>query len=282
MTSSCSLLAYFSLNDVNLLFLFLCFFFVSKSPTPSLSLSSTMPGPSQSNTGPTQPRPTHIPIPQPVFHALSLTPSSSSPDDPFDNFFFDTAPSTPFDELSRISPDTPFGDLQFHTAPTSPSTEDPASIPHQSHPQALFIPPPLASTPPPPSIPTPLNLPTHAHFSISTPPSEPIPNEPPPEDIFPTVSQQPLEITLDDEAFSPLEKIYLFSRSKAIFHRIFIAHTLPHSLDQITPQDAVEYVIPYISGLAIDEGVFLYLHGLHDQLFSTIFVLKTSQSRRRW
>jgi hypothetical protein len=58
----------------------------------------------------------------------------------------------------------------------------------------------------------------------------------------------------DDESLTALEKIYLFSRSKNSFHRVFIVHALPAFLDQISSQEAVDYVLPLLSGLAIDEG----------------------------
>jgi serine/threonine-protein phosphatase 4 regulatory subunit 1 len=81
----------------------------------------------------------------------------------------------------------------------------------------------------------------------------------------------------DSEGLSALEKIYLFSRSRAGFQRVFIAHALPGYLrqrsdhppgteqaerhaggiagaDEITPAEAVEYVLPLLNGLAMDEG----------------------------
>ncbi|TFK91222.1 ARM repeat-containing protein [Polyporus arcularius HHB13444] len=72
----------------------------------------------------------------------------------------------------------------------------------------------------------------------------------------------------DTEGCNALEKIYLFSRSQASFHRVFIAHALPRYLlgadipaaevsneviEQITPSEAVEYVLPLLNGLAMDE-----------------------------
>lgn len=83
--------------------------------------------------------------------------------------------------------------------------------------------------------------------------SSPSPLSPPPTDIpFPS-SDFLLHLPLDDDALTTLEKIYLFSRSKATFHRIFIAHALPSYLNTVSPQDAVEYVLPLLSGLAMDE-----------------------------
>ncbi|KAF9052975.1 armadillo-type protein, partial [Panaeolus papilionaceus] len=61
------------------------------------------------------------------------------------------------------------------------------------------------------------------------------------------------DIPLDDEGLTTLEKIYLYSRSNAPFHRIFISHALPDYLPHVTPQEAVEYVLPLLSGLAMDD-----------------------------
>ncbi|CCL98446.1 uncharacterized protein FIBRA_00443 [Fibroporia radiculosa] len=74
---------------------------------------------------------------------------------------------------------------------------------------------------------------------------------------------------IDSDGLSALEKIYLFSRSRAGFHRVFIVHALPRYLgadeadagiyvsreqiDRITPAEAVEYVLPLLNGLALDE-----------------------------
>ncbi|KAI0093538.1 armadillo-type protein [Irpex rosettiformis] len=85
----------------------------------------------------------------------------------------------------------------------------------------------------------------------------------------------------DLEGLSTLEKIYLFSRSRAGFQRVFIAHALPgflqsgfsrhkpmtgntsedasaqnespNEVDEIAPAEAVEYVLPLLNGLAMDD-----------------------------
>lgn len=62
-----------------------------------------------------------------------------------------------------------------------------------------------------------------------------------------------LDLALDDEGLTILEKIYLYSRSRAAFHRIFITHALPAYLTHVTSQEAVEYVLPLLSGLAMDD-----------------------------
>ncbi|TRM61890.1 hypothetical protein BD626DRAFT_433986 [Schizophyllum amplum] len=132
--------------------------------------------------------------------------------------------------------------LPFFTAPNSPMADTPAAqSPAQimdSSPLRSLLSPPAVSAPPP------------------VPPSAPLvspANEVPPEDPFVASSEPGFELSLDDDNLSVLEKIYLFSRSKATFHRVFIAHALPSFLDQITPQEAVEYVLPLLSGLAMDD-----------------------------
>lgn len=96
--------------------------------------------------------------------------------------------------------------------------------------------------------------PNHIALPPPSPAHSPPLSPPPTDDPFPSPDLQ-IYLPFDDDALSILEKIYLFSRSKAIFHRIFIAHALPTYLDNVSPQDAVEYVLPLLSGLALDEGI---------------------------
>ena len=99
----------------------------------------------------------------------------------------------------------------------------------------------------------------------------------------------------DSEGLSALEKIYLFSRSRASFQRVFIAHALPGFLraasadrsrnnqqsdsatatqpqegladaDVITPAEAVEYVLPLLNGLAMDDGALYTFFHMHELL----------------
>lgn len=138
------------------------------------------------------------------------------------------------------------------------------------------VPPTHIALPPPPSWPdnfrlspnnqnTPFFTPPSSPASPSlyfTPPSSPLvdssPSVPPSlqtDDAFPPpVDHNAIDFALDDDGLSTLEKIYLYSRSRATFHRVFIAHALPEYLLQVTPQEAVEYVLPLLSGLAMDEG----------------------------
>ncbi|TFY57879.1 hypothetical protein EVG20_g8369, partial [Dentipellis fragilis] len=67
------------------------------------------------------------------------------------------------------------------------------------------------------------------------------------------LSPDTLDLCFDDDGLSTLEKIYLFSRSQASFHKVYIARAMPSILPQVTPLDAVEYVLPLLSGLAMDD-----------------------------
>ncbi|KAH9484240.1 Serine/threonine-protein phosphatase 4 regulatory subunit 1 [Psilocybe cubensis] len=132
----------------------------------------------------------------------------------------------------RIDPDNPH--TPFFTPPTSPARP-------LASPSAYFTPPSspdldLPLPPPPPQQPT-------------APPTPGLPTD----DHFPQPVDHALDLALDDDGLSTLEKIYLYSRSKAAFHRVFIAHALPEYLLHVTPQEAVEYVLPLLSGLAMDD-----------------------------
>ncbi|KDQ60720.1 hypothetical protein JAAARDRAFT_190873 [Jaapia argillacea MUCL 33604] len=67
-------------------------------------------------------------------------------------------------------------------------------------------------------------------------------------------SHDALDLSFDDDSLSTLEKIYLFSQSKASFHRVYIAHTLVSFLPEVDPAEAVEYVLPLLTALVIDEA----------------------------
>lgn len=127
--------------------------------------------------------------------------------------------------------------LSFHTAPstpvTSPQGEDP---PPDPPPVPIFG----SSRPPSPPL---INLPSIASVEIETiPPLEAL-----------SSPDFALDFTLDDEGLSTLEKIYLFSRSRSAHHRVFISHALPAFLAQVSPIEAVEYVLPLLPSLSVDE-----------------------------
>lgn len=159
--------------------------------------------------------PTHIALPPPpVWHDYSPDPPS-----PYAQFY--TPPSSPAPSPSI-----------FYTPPTSPF--------HDLEPPAP-PPPPAAQAPPPPAPAAPALAPA----PVAAPPTD---------DPFPDHVDLAIDLPLDDDGLSTLEKIYLYSRSRAAFHRVFIAHALPEYLLQVTPQEAVEYVQPLLSGLAMDSG----------------------------
>lgn len=78
-----------------------------------------------------------------------------------------------------------------------------------------------------------------------------------PDEAFPEPVDIPAEFDLDDQGLTTLDKIYLFSRSQATFHRVYIAHAMPKLLQDVTPADAVEYVLPLLTALALDDGAYL-------------------------
>ncbi|KAI0273673.1 armadillo-type protein [Gloeopeniophorella convolvens] len=61
------------------------------------------------------------------------------------------------------------------------------------------------------------------------------------------------DLTFDDGSLSTLERIYIFSRSQAIFHKVYITHAMPSILPQVSAIEAVEYVLPLLNGLAMDD-----------------------------
>ncbi|KAF9532281.1 armadillo-type protein [Crepidotus variabilis] len=144
--------------------------------------------------------------------------------------------------------------------PAWPSLPSDLSSDSAASPAALYYTPP--TSPPSPSV---YYTPPTSPFNVDPlpfAPSQVIPDIPVSspslsEDTFPVPTDVAIDLALDEEGLSTLEKIYLYSRSKAYHHRIFIAHQLREYLDQVSPQEAVEYVLPLLSGLAMDEG------GLH-------------------
>ncbi|RXW18885.1 hypothetical protein EST38_g6981 [Candolleomyces aberdarensis] len=177
--------------------------------------------------------------PPPVFSSFTLqgfTPDRSPPSvGQSPNLGFNTAPSSPFSESP--SPGSP--PTQWYTPPTTPQTD-------------------LSDTPtsprPPESVPSsaPLLVPQRA----SRPAAEqetPIERNESSDDAFPSIIDLAFDSGFDEEGLSTLEKIYLYSSSDSSVHRTFIAHALPSYLEHVTPQEAVEYVLPLIHNLAVDE-----------------------------
>jgi serine/threonine-protein phosphatase 4 regulatory subunit 1 len=167
--------------------------------------------------------PSHISIPLPI----SCNPCNDSPP-----LIFYSAPSSPFDE----------DDIPFYTPPIIP--DDIFYFPQPSISSSSVPLPPPISQPPSILIHVPSSPPSvdARHLSSST------------DDTFPTVPIPLPDFALDDEGLTTLEKLYLFSYSEAVFHRIFIVHAMPCFLSELTPAEAVTYVLPLLSGLAVDQG----------------------------
>lgn len=51
-----------------------------------------------------------------------------------------------------------------------------------------------------------------------------------------------------------IDEFYVIEKKKNCISRVFIARSLPSFLPDISPQEAMEYVIPLMNGLAVDEG----------------------------
>ncbi|CAE6408682.1 unnamed protein product [Rhizoctonia solani] len=136
----------------------------------------------------------------------------------------------------------------------------------------------VRSSPPPPSEPQPvvsLDVPQHRdpiasprtppNLRLEIPPQDvagparetaraPFAPDPENEGICTEVGSLGQEIQLESgDHLNALERIYLYTQSKASFHRIFMSRALPTYLNEVTPTEAVEYVLPLLGGLAIDE-----------------------------
>ncbi|KAI0934203.1 hypothetical protein AcV5_006128 [Taiwanofungus camphoratus] len=267
----------------------------SSSPRPDIALSTvshTPPSPS------TDPAPSPGPSPSP----LGSPPLDSHPYSPHAVGIGILSPQPilpPFSSLTRVS----LPPLQHNISPQRSSSyelpvlcnsdspgshaitlsEDPEVPPHASLSAAtsaaglriaIPLPNPTSST----STPSPPLFPTSEALASSHLPSFDIAS---PSNVGPNVAFPGADLALpptdldvdftefDSEGLSALEKIYLFSRSRAGFHRVFIAHALPRYLgsegesdarypsreqsEQISPGEAVQYVLPLLNGLAMDD-----------------------------
>ncbi|KAJ7751950.1 hypothetical protein B0H16DRAFT_1723742 [Mycena metata] len=140
-----------------------------------------------------------------------------------------------------------FNSSAMSSASPSRGMDDPFASPMDSPALEMYHTAP--STP----ITSPLIEPFLANLHISSPTASPQNSDAdlPVEDAFPT-GEIPIDL-VDDEGLSALEKIYLFARSQSVFHRVYIVHALPSFLQQVTPQEAIEYVLPLVPCLAMDE-----------------------------
>lgn len=181
---------------------------------------------------------------------------------------------------------SPHSPIDMGPRSSSPGPSGPGlhiDMPQQHHPGNPFVPSGPALSPPAPGMtssgqqPDALQSPAHG-----SPTSLDLGQELTLPSANPADSTLNMDFTeFDFEGLSTLEKIYLFSRSRAGFQRVYIAHALPdflqhrrdHSTDtisadgqhqevvgdeEITPAEAVEYVLPLLNGLAMDEGASLF------------------------
>ncbi|KAJ6596787.1 armadillo-type protein [Mycena vulgaris] len=187
--------------------------------TPSTQSSDEHSRRAPTNTGGGQSPPQYIAMPPPMFNPSSIPSSSPSRvlDDPFASPMY-----SPALEMYHTAPSTPI---------TSPLIEVPSYAAAQQRASDLSI----------------------ANLHIAIPPGAPNNTNPDlqVEEAFPT-GEIPIDL-VDDEGLSALEKIYLFARSQSVFHRLYIVHALPSFLQQVTPQEAIEYVLPLVPCLAMDE-----------------------------
>ncbi|KAG8740185.1 hypothetical protein FRC10_004624 [Ceratobasidium sp. 414] len=162
--------------------------------------------------------------------------------------------------------------LLFSTAEVTPVLLDaPSPAPHiartspppPSEPQPVCFPPPALLSAPSsgsasPRTPPNLRLEIPAQDGAQIPARDglraPFAPDPENEGICTEVGSLGQEIQLESgDHLNALERIYLYTQSKATFHRIFMSRALSTYLKEVTPVEAVEYVLPLLGGLAIDE-----------------------------
>ncbi|KAJ3839825.1 armadillo-type protein [Lentinula raphanica] len=218
----------------------------SNNPDNSATMNSTLSA-----------RPTHITMPPSPFSNINIsyTPSPSHRlDDPFESPMFSpalvfyTAPSTPIVESPASQAPAQLQSQVPHSPPLTPVTH--IAIPHvlapsSQSPFSIHTPPnpypPTTSYPSPGPVPSPETILPHPSPLQTT------------DDAFPEPSEPPDDTSLNDEGLNTLERIYLYARSKSSFHRVFVASALPELLEQVTPHEAIEYVLPLLTTLATDE-----------------------------
>lgn len=74
-------------------------------------------------------------------------------------------------------------------------------------------------------------------------------------DVLPTADAASAvpAIGFDEEGLNTVERIFLLSRAEYPFHRAYIARVLGDLLNEVDPCESVEYVLPLLSGLSMDE-----------------------------
>ncbi|CAE6384461.1 unnamed protein product [Rhizoctonia solani] len=225
--------------------------------TATLTTSTTMPAVSAATTSPN-------PGTNPA-HVASFSGSGSSSSSSSGSPAATSSPSAPASSRSHPLDNS----LLFSSSPAivEELLDAPSPAPHIAR-----------SSPPPPSEPQPvinLDVPqereviasprTPPNLRLEIPPQEtavpardamraPFAPDPENEGICTEVGSLGQEIQLESgDHLNALERIYLYTQSKASFHRIFMSRALPTYLNEVTPTEAVEYVLPLLGGLAIDE-----------------------------
>lgn len=228
----------------------------------SLRHSSTVPfssphHPMDSSANPAQQpqsRPTHISLPPPPrFPTFLTTPSPSQRDDPFAEdvqspyLQFYTAPSTPYSDPDLPQPPSPAA-VDYFTPPTSPFVEVPI-IDSVAPPQNATTPTLELQAPPDPPVPLAQSAVIAPHPASTYVSPSPYGTD----DIYPGFPVDIVnDLILDDGSLTALEKIFLFCQSKQVVHRSFIVKNMPRLLQEVTSQDAVEYVLPLFRELVLD------------------------------
>ncbi|ELU44229.1 RRM/R3H domain-containing protein [Rhizoctonia solani AG-1 IA] len=199
-----------------------------------------------------------------------------------------TATTTPTPSISSATPSfpRPSAATSSLSAPIPSNSQPNHSLLFSSGPEIveelLDVPSPAPhiarSSPPPPSEPQPVaslevrherepivSPRTPPNLRLEIPPQDapglardttraPFAPDPENEGICTEVGSLGQEIQLESgDHLNALERIYLYTQSKASFHRIFMSRALPTYLKEVTPTEAVEYVLPLLGGLAIDE-----------------------------
>ncbi|CAG8527900.1 8720_t:CDS:10 [Ambispora gerdemannii] len=86
-------------------------------------------------------------------------------------------------------------------------------------------------------------------------------NEPDNDDLTAGLAENASEVPNDDmedddllldDSLSPLEKIFLFAKSEAVFHRVYIAKELSMLIKDVEISDAVEFLLPLMNSLGTD------------------------------
>ncbi|KAF8699132.1 R3H domain, partial [Rhizoctonia solani] len=198
--------------------------------------ATTTPTPSISSATPSFPRPSAA--------TSSLSAPIPSNSQPNHSLLFSSGPEI-VEELLDVPSPAPHIARSSPPPPSEPQPVASLEVRHEREPiVSPRTPPNLRLEIPPQDAPGPARDTTRAPFAP----------DPENEGICTEVGSLGQEIQLESgDHLNALERIYLYTQSKASFHRIFMSRALPTYLKEVTPTEAVEYVLPLLGGLAIDE-----------------------------